>query len=521
MKTRFRGLALTAILLSGTSMTFAQQGASSAVGDLPGYGEEAYFHEEATYAPNGYVTPTRPPLDGAMGYAPSQSPDYAPVGVTDLQPASFRIGGQLQTVAGTSYTDCDSPGCIGDCNGDCNDGFNDGSSNGFNDGSSNGFNNGSKGGFSLCKGCGSTKCFGCSSLFGKRAGKFCSIFDHCGPDTWAQLELLTWFVPDRDMPALVTTSAPGTLPVLPAGGANGVSIAYGDPIEGEISAGFRGDVGKYITKNVGIGGRLWYLSQSNDAFSASGDGSTQSIGRPFFNSSTGTEDALLVALDGVFTGAVAGNSTLELWAAEAYGRVRFSCSKSCRLDFIGGYSHFAIDDTLEISSTTITNATARTRTFNDIFEAENRFNGGQVGFEMVITRGRWMARSLTKVHIGNMEQSIRIAGNSSDQTPPAAATATSGGMLALGNQGTFKRDEFAFAPEANFKLGYRVRKNVLLSAGYTFIYWDNVALTGDVVDRVIDGTTFNTGTFAARPAFDFDDSSLWAQGLDLGLVIDY
>ncbi len=40
--------------------------------------------------------------------------------------------------------------------------------------------------------------------------------------------------------------------------------------------------------------------------------------------------------------------------------------------------------------------------------------------------------------------------------------------LAQGNQGDYERDVFAFAPEANFKLGYRFRKNVLLSVGLQF-----------------------------------------------------
>ncbi len=94
-------------------------------------------------------------------------------------------------------------------------------------------------------------------------------------------------------------------------------------------------------------------------------------------------------------------------------------------------------------------------------------------------------------------------------------------MLAQGNQGTHSRDEFAFAPEMNFKLAYRFRDNVLLSAGYSFIYFDSVALNGDNVDRLIDGQNFNTNVFGNRPEFVFNDSSLWVQGLDLGVTIDF
>ena len=98
---------------------------------------------------------------------------------------------------------------------------------------------------------------------------------------------------------------------------------------------------------------------------------------------------------------------------------------------------------------------------------------------------------------------------------------TNGGLLALGNQGTYERDKFAFVPEMNFKLGYRFRDHVEMSVGYTFMYFDDVVLVGDVLDRTIDPSVLNTnGPYGTRPAFDFDDSGLWVQGIDLGVVID-
>ena len=49
MKTRIKGLALSAMLLSSAGMTQAEE-RGNLVGDLPGFGEEAYFHEDGTYA---------------------------------------------------------------------------------------------------------------------------------------------------------------------------------------------------------------------------------------------------------------------------------------------------------------------------------------------------------------------------------------------------------------------------------------------------------------------------------------
>ena len=92
MKTKLKGLALTAMLLSSTGISSAQQGANS-VGDLPGFGEEAYFHEDATYAANAEVTPAGHVGDSHVGDLPFagpadaryQSAAYQSVGISELQ----------------------------------------------------------------------------------------------------------------------------------------------------------------------------------------------------------------------------------------------------------------------------------------------------------------------------------------------------------------------------------------------------------------------------------------------------
>lgn len=481
MKTKLRGLTITALLLSASPLSLAEDGTSSMVGDLPGFGSEATLAEPATYV--GTMPHADLPADRDSGvahqYIGSDLQPYAPVGISDLRQVDFH--------GGMGVGGCDNGCCDVGCDSGCD------------------------------SACGASRRMG-------RIGQLLGMDD----STWASAEALLWFVQDRDMPALITTSDPGTAPVLPGFGAanpNNVATVFGDDIDGELSLGFRGDIGKWVTDRVGIGGRAWWINDNTDSYYAQGDGTDMSIGRPFFNTNTDTEDAVLVATSPApgFAGEVAGQSSLEMWAAELYTRVRFQCSKNCRLEWLGGYSHFDIEDSLLISSTSIqTNpATGTTTRLTDLFNNKNEFNGGQVGFELFVSRGRWTARSMTKVHLGNMNQQVRIFGDSSVVTPPGAPANTSGGLLAMGNQGEFERDVFAFAPEANFKLSYCVRPNVVATVGYTFIYFDNVSLVGDVLDRDVDGTAIATGVFATRPAFDFDDSSLFVQGLDLGLSIGY
>ncbi|MFG0262006.1 MAG: hypothetical protein ACF788_06420, partial [Novipirellula sp. JB048] len=112
MKTNFRGLAFTAMLLSASQVSVAQQRVSS-VGDLPGYDEDAYFADESTYQQqvSGAAAISQPtPDDGAIAAAsgplqaaPSQNevavpPGYAAVGAEELQPVAFLDGHRVRNL---------------------------------------------------------------------------------------------------------------------------------------------------------------------------------------------------------------------------------------------------------------------------------------------------------------------------------------------------------------------------------------------------------------------------------------
>jgi len=253
------------------------------------------------------------------------------------------------------------------------------------------------------------------------------------------------------------------------------------------------------------------------------------MSRPFFNTVTGIEDALAISTNGgILTGGSDGtegkvwaDSAVNMWAAEAYTRLRLSCNKNCKVDFLSGYSHLNLDDTLRISSDTLV-IPNNIFLVHDEFETSNQFNGGQLGFEISVTEGRFTLRSMTKVHLGNMNQQVSINGQHANAILGDPIVYQDGGLLAQGNQGDYERNKFAFIPEANFKLEYCIRKNMSLSMGYSFLYFDNVALAGSQIDRNIDPFPIVTGgPFTANPAFKFNDSGMWVQGLDLGLRWDF
>lgn len=473
------------------------------IGDVPSSEEDAYFAEDAETAEaisqathterasyQRHQAPkrmaalpqqTQQSMQHQLMYQPAPQQQtlvhqpYAPVSVQQL-----RSGGAYQNVG---YNDPCGSAC---CDSGCDSG---------------------------CDSCGGGGC-GCSMNMAGMMGL-------CDSDGWCRHELLLWFVETRELPPLVTVSEPRTLPII---GMGNTQTVFGGNAGGDLSVGYRADIGKYFGDNVGIGGRFWVLGESKDDIQLGGDGTDFSIGRPYYDNDRNRNDALLVALDpGVadIEGVVSAESKINILAAEAYARLNFSCSKNCQLDFIGGYSYFQVDDVLRISSTSET--VTSSRTFSDVFDCENRFNGGQIGFESTIKRGRLMARALTKVHLGNMGQRVRIAGQSiEDFGPLVAPTFANSGLYTMGNQGDFQRDIFTFVPEMNLKLSYRAGNHVEVSAGYSLVYFDRVALAGVNVDPTLDPVFLNTnGPFPSRPAFTFEDDSLWIQGIDLGMAITY
>ena len=60
-------------------------------------------------------------------------------------------------------------------------------------------------------------------------------------------------------------------------------------------------------------------------------------------------------------------------------------------------------------------------------------------------------------------------------------------------------------------------------AGYSFLYWSNVSRAGDAVDLTINSTQLPPGALVgpARPTFTWNDTSFWAQGINIGAELRY
>ena len=471
MRNYLRGTTLAALLLSASASAQAENNEYVHAGDL-----SQGFAGDLTAG----VIEEPVPAEEFVGEAQVPVSDFSPVAVDDLQPVNFLGGGSHHSLG--ICDSCNSPSCDG-------------------------------------SGCG-----GCSSRSGGVLGNLLNLSHK---DGWIRAEAMLMFMSERNAPPLVTTAPAGQFPVLP-----NATVAFGNQLDGGLSGGFRGDIGRYLTDSFGIGGRVLWVGKNGGNYSASGDQNDPnalSLGRPYYftptiNPGTAQEDSVIISQQNLYTGSVQAEYKTNFVMADAYARMTVCKNRASRLEFITGYTYAGLDDMISIRSTRTdtnsgTNPTLAGFNFNSTFDTENRFNGGQLGFNSIISRGRWTARALTKVHLGNMHQTVTKLGQTQDLLGGNVVSTQNSSILVDEQQGTQSRDVFTFIPEMDFTVGYRFRNHVSFTAGYTFLYFDNVAMAGNQIDRYRD--TSNLGANVTPAPFTIVDGSHWVQGISLGASLDY
>jgi hypothetical protein len=346
-------------------------------------------------------------------------------------------------------------------------------------------------------------------------------------DLWGSAEVLLWWMKGTDLPPIVGTSPLGTARTdASVVGTPGFQTLYGGDISGrDLQAGGRITLGTWLdaTHNAGIGVRFYALDGSAEHFDQATDGSTI-LGRPFFNVGLNEEDAVLIGFPGEVAGNVHAKFTNNLLGTDAYFRVMLERSRLRRLDVISGYQFMRMDDDLRVDSTSdIIDPSslifgARINIF-DRFRATNEFHGAMVGLQGMMGRGNWSLTALGKLGIGNNHQQVIIDGGRNVSFPPGPATATAGGLFAQpSNIGIHVRDRICYIPEMTLNLAYHIRPTVSVHVGYNLIWMSNVVVSGDHIDRRVNTSQVPGPVVGPNlPAFQFNSTEYWVQGINLGV----
>lgn len=377
------------------------------------------------------------------------------------------------------------------------------------------------------KPCGDPLCNGCDPC-GSGYGDCC---DSAVARNFARIEYLMWWGRGRSLPPLVTSSFAGT-PQPQAGvlGEPNTTIQYGgNDVGNDWRSGLRLTVGRVLDQNGEwmVVGRLLGLNDSSDEYHATSAAGDPILARPFFNVLLAQEDALLVGYPGVSeNGSIDILSKSDMMGAEVYLRHLILGEEDMTIDILGGYQMSRIDDSLDIRNSSLVLvdpqgifAPNTTIAMRDLFGTRNEFHGGVFGLAIDSYRGPWKLEALGKVGIGNQRQTVTIAGNTLI-TPAMGPTVNDpNGLLARQtNNGVYQRDVFTFVPELNLTLGYQVN-NWTFSVGYSFIYWNDVAFAGSQIDRSVNLSNPIVGD--PRPAFTFNDTDFWLQGISFGAEVAF
>jgi hypothetical protein len=215
-------------------------------------------------------------------------------------------------------------------------------------------------------------------------------------------------------------------------------------------------------------------------------------------------------------------------------RERLDTGTNYFVDVLFGYRYLSFSDNLSINENlTVTNPNnpnfipqGTNILLFDRFGGKNQLNALDWGITGEYRRGPWEVNGCAKLAVGYTDQALDITGGTVILSPPAVPTTNIGGLLAqITNVGHFGRHEVSVVPEIDLKLKYRITPSLAVSAGYTFLYWTRVVRGANQIDLTVNSNLIppavNPGTGPNRPAFEFNRTDLWAQGLSLGLDFRY
>jgi hypothetical protein len=390
---------------------------------------------------------------------------------------------------------------------------------------------------------------------------------------WARAEYLLWWTKGSPDPTpLATSVAPGTptggTPVPGAVGGAGTSVAIGgSDIDLGTRQGVKGTIGFWFDDGhtIGMEGSYFYLgtvSESQGAISLGG-AAAPTLQTPFFDvtgsfhGGTPGPSAVLPALATVFAvpGGLGGNLITHdslnlvsrLQGADAYGLFNITQAPRFRVDAMFGFKWLDLYENLQYTSNNQTTAQAQSNVvYNtvDTFSTSNSFYGGMLGIRFESSpddgsggwRGGFFYRADFKLALGDTVERTDINGGTQTNlgNPVLAAPVNyAGGLFTqTSNLGGYSSDHFAVMPEGEFSVGYAVTTWCRVLVGYDILYISDVVRPGDQISG--NANLFRTSlvqqanppiaapaTNPAAPTYTANQSTFWAQGLNLGMEVRF
>jgi len=357
----------------------------------------------------------------------------------------------------------------------------------------------------------------------------CDGCGSCAPrhDWFASAELMLWWRRPQSLPALVTTSDPGTA-FESAGelGQASTSVLFGNDRYGDsVSTGGRFTLGKWLDAGhyQSLTGRFW-LTGSEDFGFHTNSTSNPIIARPFLDFTTnpaGEANAVVVAFPNRRDASLTVEGTSEVYGADVSLQQLIRQGLGGRLDFMYGYQFLRINEDLHIRSDTLftgagdTSPVGTLRILRDQFDVENEFHGGHFGFSGYYEEGCWTLDGLIKFGFGSLTRRGTASGSTETIINGTSGFDPGGGLLVRNsNAGAFSDSTFAWVPELNVNLGYHWRPGVDLSIGYSVLGLTDALQPWRAIDPNLASDLSDTPT---RPAPELSYGDYWVQAIQFGI----
>jgi Putative beta barrel porin-7 (BBP7) len=379
-----------------------------------------------------------------------------------------------------------------------------------------------------------------------------------GPYLWFNADYLFWWVKNGPMPQPLVVTGPVTDEIPGALDQLNTTVLYGgQSIQYNPFSGARGSLGLWGGPEHRFGFEMggFILEQKSTHYAGSG-GATGNpfLARPFINAQTGFENVFFVSQNfddpdrtALMTGRINISNTSRMWSWETNGLWNVWRGSWATANLIGGFrsvglrERFNVIETLENleSGGGVLFAGAsvdpgNTVTTFDKFDAENTFYGAQLGARFLLQHGRFSLNVSGKAALGVVQQLMVVDGGTvvrsgikgSDGRGLVTGVAPGGILAQATNIGRHFQNKLAVVPEGAADFCFDVTDRLVVKLGYTFVYWSSVARPGDQIDRTINPamvpTDIGYGTGGpARPAYPYKTTSVWTQGVNLGLEVRY
>ena len=354
------------------------------------------------------------------------------------------------------------------------------------------------------------------------AGGYCD--DGCAvpPRAYGSLEAMYIWRKGGNYPPILTTSDAADRGIL---GNPSTQILWGDGNEhGSPRLGGRLTLGLWLDdyQNWSVGGRFFGAANQVVSYQTTSTDNPV-LAYPVFNTNSGMQDAILVALPGNGTGA-ADNTFVnisnknEFYMGDAFLTKHLWTNNGNRWDFIGGYTYVKMEDSF-YNDATYTNQDAGGSisvgdvvTYSDRFDATNEFHGGHIGLMAEFQDGPFSWRAMGKLALGGSHQEATVAGT---RSVAGVTTAAAGIFARPDNSGSFSRDKFVYIPEVNIDMIYAYNCNLDFKIGTTFVYFSDMVTGGALINNNFDPNGL-TG-----PAFAFEEQEYWVLGMNFGVEYHY